>query len=55
MSPCACDFLLMSLFIYSNIIIMVVDFSSLTYECLFLDIELSTCFSLKFILKSDTY
>ena len=35
MSPCSHDFLLMSLYIYSNIIIMVVDYySSLTYECL---------------------
>ena len=42
---CSCDFLLMSLYIYSNTIIMVADYcSSLTYAWL-LDREMSTCLS----------
>ena len=40
MSPCSCDFLLMSLYIYSNKIIIAVG---LTYERLVLDSKLSTC------------
>ena len=45
MSPQSHDFLLTSLYIYSNLIIMVVDYyGSLTYECLVLDSELSTCY-----------
>ena len=49
MSPCSHEFLLMSVYIYSNfnIIIMVIGnhyYSSLTYEHLVLDCELSTCF-----------
>ena len=39
MSPCSHDFLLTSLYIYSNKIILIVDYySSLTYECLVLKI-----------------
>ena len=45
MSTCAHDFLFTTLYIYSNLVIMVVDYYSiLTYEHLVLDSELSTCF-----------
>ena len=47
MSPCSHDFLLVSLYVYSNIhnfnCIVDYDYSSLTYECQVLDSELSTC------------
>ena len=43
--PHSREFLLTSLFIYRNTIIMVVDqYSSLTYEHLVLESDLSTCF-----------
>ena len=41
MSPCSHDFPLTSLYVYSNKIIIAVG---LTYECLVLDSELSTCY-----------
>ena len=45
MSYCSHDFLLTLSYIYDNVIIMVVDYySSITYEHLVLDSELSTCF-----------
>ena len=44
MSPCSRESLLTLLYIYSNIIIMAVNYySGLTYKCLVLDSELSTC------------
>ena len=39
-SPCSCDFLMTSLYIYSNKIIMAIG---LTYECLILDTAVVNC------------
>ena len=55
-SPCLHEFLLTSLYIYTNIIIMVVDYcSSLTYECLVLNRKVSTCLKLNFLLSFSPF